>query len=104
MILTRLYGPHIPGERGTFLQNLVNMRNLYPEDLWIVGRNFNVITSLAEKKGGMRRMDVGMEAFVDIISELHLMDMLTNNGVHKWNNRRGGIHHITSRLDRFLIS
>lgn len=63
-----------------------------------------MITALVEKKGGKRRTDADVESFRDIISKLHLVDLPTINGVHTWNNRRGGIHQITSRLDRFLIS
>lgn len=48
------------------------MRNLCSEDLWVVGGDFNIITSLAEKKGGMRIMDADMETFGDIISKSHL--------------------------------
>lgn len=82
MLLTGVYGPHIPGERRDFLQKLANMRNLYLENLWVVGGDFNMIISLDEKKGGMRRMDEDMEAFGDIISKFHLVDLPTINGVH----------------------
>eukprot|EP00253_Pinus_taeda_P027563 PITA_27563 len=68
------------------------------------GGDFNMVTSLVEKKGGRRRKEDDMEAFGDIIEELHVVDLPMMNGVYKWNNRRGGSHQITSRLDRYLIS
>lgn len=45
-----------------------------------------------------------MEAFGDMILEQRLVDIPTTNGIHTWNNRRGGLNQIASRLDRFLIS
>lgn len=40
-----------------------------------------MITSLAEKKGGMQKTKVYMEAFGDLIVELHLVDLPEINGV-----------------------
>lgn len=62
-----------------------------------------MITSLEEKQGGLRRTNPYMEAFGDMIMEQRLVDIPTINGIHTWNNRRGGINQIASRLDRFLI-
>lgn len=103
VLLTSVYGPHILGERRDFLKKLANMRNIYPKDLWIARGDFNMITNLAEKKGGMQRVDTNMKAFGETISDLYLVDMQRIDDVHTWNNRRGGIHQITSWLDRFLI-
>lgn len=63
-----------------------------------------MITSLAKKRGGMRRTDTDMELFGDTIAEKRLVDIQIINGMHTWNNRRGGNQQIASRLDRFLIS
>jgi len=104
VIITGVYGPHIQRERENFLQNLKAMRNLIPEKQWIVGGDFNLIKSLAEKRGGLRRMNIAMEQFGDMTREQGLIDIQTINGNHTWNNRRGGANQIASRLDRFLIS
>jgi len=82
VVLIGVYSPHILGERRVFLQNLVKMRSLYPEDLWVVGGHFNMITSLAKKRGGMKRTDMDMELFGDTIAEQRLVDIQTINGVH----------------------
>eukprot|EP00253_Pinus_taeda_P035223 PITA_35223 len=99
-----VYSPHIPGERRTFIRNLVKERDLHKDTPWIIGVDFNMITSLNEKRGGVRRIDGDMELFADTINDQRLVDILTNNGIHKWNNRRGEKHQIASRLDIFLIS
>ena len=82
VLLTGVYGPHILEERRVFLQNLAKLRSIYPDDLWMVGGDFNIITSLAEKRGGMRRMDTDMELFRDTIAKQRPVDIPTINGVN----------------------
>ena len=41
--ITRVYGPHIQGEKENFLQNLKALRSLIPGRQWIVGGDFNLI-------------------------------------------------------------
>jgi len=103
-VISGVYGPHTPRERKNFLQNLKAMRTRIPEKPWIVGGDFNLIKSLEEKRGGLRRMDTDMEMFGDMIRDQRLVDIQTINGNHTWNNQRGGANQIASRLDRFLIS
>eukprot|EP00253_Pinus_taeda_P036244 PITA_36244 len=103
-LLTRgVYGPHIAGERERFLKNVKEARGLYPEMSWIIGGDFNLIRTVDEKKGGIRRTDQFMDMFNEMISEQRLVDMRTINGIFTWNNRRGGKNQIASRLDRLEI-
>eukprot|EP00253_Pinus_taeda_P003838 PITA_03838 len=102
--ISGVYGPHTSGDRENFIKNLQATRRLHPETAWIVGGYFNVIRSLKEKKGGIRKTDQYMEIFNDMIDGLRLVDLPTINGVYTWNNRRGGKNQIASRLDRFLVS
>jgi len=103
-IIIGVYGPNIPTERKGFMQNLKEMRNFIPEKPWIKGADFNMIKTLEENKGGLRRTNLDMESFGDMIAEKRLVDIQTINGTHTWNNHRGGTNQIASRLDRFLIS
>jgi len=103
-LISRVYGPHLPRGRKEFMRNIQAVRKLIPEDLWIVGRDFNLIRDLGEKRGGIRRQDPSMEEFNDLIANLRLVDTPTSNGVFTWNNRRGGRNQIASKLDRFLLS
>ena len=66
--------------------------------------NFNSITSLDEKRGGIARLDPSAHLLRDMIDSLHLIDVKPNNGVFTWNNRRCGAEAISERLDRFLVS
>lgn len=44
-----------------------------------------------------------MEDFNEMIIEKRLVDIPTINDIHTWNNQRGGINQIASRLDRVPI-
>eukprot|EP00253_Pinus_taeda_P018446 PITA_18446 len=70
----------------------------------ITGGDFNLITTLLEKKGGRRKLNKDSEAFTSFIDNVKLVDILPKSGNFTWNNRRGGERLIASRLDRFLIS
>lgn len=104
VLIIGVYGPHIYREKQVFMKNIQTLRRLVPEPAWIIGGDFNLIRNLGEKKGGIRKEDQTMEEFNDMIKELKLVDIPTTNGIHTWNNRRGGKNQIASRLDRFLLS
>jgi hypothetical protein len=53
-----------------------------------LGRDFNIITTLAEKKGGTRRLDRDAEEFSAFIDTMEMVDIRTNNGQFTWNNKR----------------
>eukprot|EP00253_Pinus_taeda_P017271 PITA_17271 len=104
VVISGVYGPHTPGEKESFMQKMKAIRRIYPEPAWVIGGDFNLIRSLEEKKGGIRKADQYMGMFNDMIDELRLVDIQTINGICTWNNRRGGKNQIASRLDRFLVS
>eukprot|EP00253_Pinus_taeda_P027885 PITA_27885 len=104
VVISGVYGPPSPGEKENFLNSMKIIRRLYSEVAWIIGGDFNLIRSLEEKKGGIRKMDHFMDKFNELIEDLRLVDIQTINGICTWNNRRGGKNQIASRLDRFLVS
>jgi len=104
ILLSNVYRAHIHNEHRVFFQNLIVICSLYPDSPWKVGGDFNMIKDLSERKGGLRRTEIDMEEFREWIVEKGLVDIQTTNGVHTWNNRRGGQNQIASRLDRFLLS
>ena len=104
ILISGVYGPHLPRERKDFLKNMQVIRPIIPGNLWIIGGDFNLIHDLGEKKGGIRRPYQSMEEFNELLIDQRLVDIPTTNGVFTWNNRRGGKSQIASRLDRFLLS
>jgi len=91
-LISVIYGPHTPGEKEVFLHSIGKLSQLHNEKLWLIGGDFNPITLLAKKKGGIRRHEPEMERFRTMQADLHLVDILTINGIHTWNNKRGGVH------------
>jgi hypothetical protein len=63
-----------------------------------------MMTSLLEKKGGLRNLDNESLAFKETIDKIRLVDNQTTYGCHTWNNKRGGSHQIADRLENFLVS
>eukprot|EP00253_Pinus_taeda_P004365 PITA_04365 len=104
VIIIGVYGPPSSGRREQFINSFKTIRRLYPEAAWIIGGDFNLIRSLDEKTGGLRRRDHFMDSFNEMIEELRLVDIQSIIGIYTWNNRRGGKNQIASRLDRFLVS
>ena len=51
--ITSIYGPNIPQEKQAFLDEIHYTSTLVEAAYWIIGGNFNMITSLSEKKGGL---------------------------------------------------
>ena len=54
---------------------------------WIIGGDFNMITSLEEKKSEMRYLEADILAFNQLIQYLKLIDLENTNRIFTWNNR-----------------
>jgi exonuclease III len=98
------YGPHLPPLKREFLEALNHLGNTLSGQHWVVGGDFNMITTLWEKKGGARRMEGESDSFRDWINNNRLVDIHTNNGPFTWTNKRRLEKSIAVRLDRFLTS
>ena len=103
-LVSAVYGPHIPVEKEYFLQQIKKLGKLDNEKLWLIAGDFDLTTSIEEKRGGLRREGLEMEKFRYLHEELKLVYIPTINGKYTWNNRRGGSRHIASQLDGFLAS
>jgi hypothetical protein len=64
---------------------------------------FQYDNKIGGKKGG-HTLGNDSEQFHRTIGLLNLIDVETNNGPFTWSNRCSGTHHVSSRLDHFLIS
>ena len=82
---------------------MVDLKNQANNLHWILAGDFNIITSLAEKKGGTRRLDRDVKEFSNFIDTMEMVDLKTNNGQFTWNNKRMSQHQVATRLDRFLV-
>ena len=56
-VVMNVYDPHNVGEKRDFIKSLRKLQDRINNDHWVVGGNFNLITSLEEKKGGQRKLE-----------------------------------------------
>jgi hypothetical protein len=80
--LTNVYGPQIPSQKIKLLEFLESYKQDLPRKMWILGGDFNLITSLHEKKGGRRTLTQEDNRFKDFIDSFEMVDMETSNGLH----------------------
>ena len=77
--LTNIYGPIAFSLKPTFLEFLNWIKGQTRDSSWIMGGDFNLITSLGEKKGGWRSMDILQEDFREFVEQIQLVDIETGN-------------------------
>ncbi|TYI50186.1 hypothetical protein E1A91_D12G084400v1 [Gossypium mustelinum] len=100
---TSFYGNVDPNARNLSWELLRRVKRTVKEG-WIGGGDFNAIFNNAEKDGRRKKLRKDMKDFSDILEELALVDVKTNNGWFTWSNNREGSNLVKERLDRFLIS
>eukprot|EP00253_Pinus_taeda_P001472 PITA_01472 len=103
-LCVNIYSPQKLEDKLSFLDTLHKIIRRYPSSKCILGGDFNMITTLLEKKGGLRKLSIDVEAFSTFIETAKLVVVYPKTGSFTWNNRRGGDKLIASLLDRFLIS
>ena len=86
------------------LLDLENIKEQTNNLHWILAADFNIITILAEKKGGNQRLDRDAEEFTAFIDTMELVDIRTSNGQFTWNNKILSHYQVAMRLDIFLVS
>jgi exonuclease III len=102
--ITNVYGPHNNQDKDKFMQSLALIKTLVATPKWILGGDFNIILTLEEKTGGIKRLEQDSGKFKALIDQLKLIDIENSNGTFTWSNRRSGNQHIACRLDRFLAT
>jgi hypothetical protein len=66
--VSNVYGPQTPEVKRYFVRAISQLGHLMQDQQWIFGGGeFNLITSLEEKKGGVHKMDVENNLFKEII-------------------------------------
>lgn len=103
-MLFNIYDPSSIVGKVRLWKQLSNMFQRFQDQNIILGGDFNAITSLHEKKGGILPPSRTMEDFVAFINDKDLFDVILSKGTFAWNNKRDGFCQITERLDRFLVS
>jgi exonuclease III len=87
ILCTNVYGPQVMEEKRGMLLDLENLKEHTCNLHWIMEGDFNIITTLTDKKGGTRRLDRDAKYFSSFIDTMKLVDIRTNNGQFTWNNK-----------------
>jgi hypothetical protein len=87
ILCTNVYGPHVSEEKRGMIRDLEDLKTRFNNLQWILAGDFNVITSLVEKKGGTRRLDRDVKEFPKFIDTTEMVDLKTKNGQFTWNNK-----------------
>ena len=80
ILWTNVYGPQVLEEKRRMLLDLENLKVCSNNLHWILARDFNIVTTLAEKKGGTKRVDRDAEDFSSFIDIVEMVDIKTSNG------------------------
>eukprot|EP00253_Pinus_taeda_P003585 PITA_03585 len=74
-----VYSPQKLEYKIMFLASLTNFIERHPDAKFILGGDFNMITSLLEKKGGLRKLNRDGEVFIGFIDNARLMDVYSKH-------------------------
>ena len=102
--MTNVYGPPKAEKKMQFMDSLGMINSMIEGKPWIIGGEFNLIRNLEEKKGGIRQLNPINDSFNEVIDNLKLVYLRTNNDTFTWNNKRTGDRGIAYHLDCFLVS
>ncbi|TYH01233.1 hypothetical protein ES288_A09G041600v1 [Gossypium darwinii] len=100
---TGFYGNAEPNKRQC-LWNMLRRVGQSVTKKWIIGGDFNAILDNAKKEGGRRKPSALMEDFREVVDELSMADLKTDNGWFTWVNNRDCTALVKEKLDRFLMS
>jgi hypothetical protein len=103
-VITNAYDPQLNQEKYHFIENISYINTLRGNERWILGGDFNIILTLEEKSGGLKRLENNSNNFHHLTNILNLTNIETRNGPYTWTNKRVGTQHISNLLDHFLIS
>jgi exonuclease III len=104
ILCTNVYGPQMLEEKRRILLDPENLKAHSSNLHWILVGDFNIIMTLAEKKGGTRILDRDAEEFSAFIDKVDMVGIRTSNCQFTWNNKRINKHQVATRLDILLVS
>jgi hypothetical protein len=87
ILCTNVYGPQMLEEKRRMVLDLEQLKSRSSNLHWILVEDFNIIMTLAKKKGGSRRLDRDAEEFSAFIDTVEMVDIKTSNGQFTWNNK-----------------
>ncbi|XP_020245216.1 uncharacterized protein LOC109823347 [Asparagus officinalis] len=102
-LCTIVYAQNQMANRKTLWRDLLALKNNV-NGPWVIGGDFNTISSYDEKIGGIPVSDTDIEDFQNFISASHLLHLKSIGCYFTWNNKQDADNRIWSKLDRCLVN
>lgn len=102
--LYNIYGPSGILEKRKLWKELLLVSSPLKDCMLVLGGDFNVISGLDEKSGGILPNHRIVANFGTFIQDMGLFDCKTQNGPFTWTTMRRYFSQISKILDRFLVS
>ena len=80
-LFSNMYAPSDLVGKSLMWSHIKFVRSLDPFLPWIVAGDFNAITNLEEKRGGIARLDPSSSMLRDNIGSLNLIDVKPSSGI-----------------------
>lgn len=101
--MINVYGPIQNRDKARVWVELESFLRSFPNDVCIIGGDFNAITKIADKRGGSNKLPPTAVDFNHWINRNSMLEIQTADNAFTWNNRRLGFCNIAEKLDRFFI-
>lgn len=101
--IINVYMPNNYWEKVECWESLMSIRDIRFQQNCIIVADFNTTMHLNEKREGSVVKDPSKKKMEDLVSTLDLFDVQPSKGKFTCSNKRAGMVHIATRLDRFLI-
>ncbi|XP_059064717.1 uncharacterized protein LOC131856805 [Cryptomeria japonica] len=102
-LLVNVYGPTQNKDKRKIWSELKLFLKAIPNQICIIGGDFNAILNPKEKWGGIRKISRSKKYFCEWVHRINLMEIKTMKDTYNWNNRRSGFSFIAEKLDRFFL-
>ncbi|XP_059067689.1 uncharacterized protein LOC131858465 [Cryptomeria japonica] len=101
--LINVYGPIQNKDKAQVWLKLEAFLGNHPNEVCIIGRDFNTVAKVEDKRGGSIKLPPAAVDFNSWINRNSLLEIQTVENAFTWNNRRIGFCNIVEKLDRFFI-
>jgi hypothetical protein len=98
-----IYGDNHGVERRLLWVNLASMRARVANNPWMIGGDFNVVKSVAEKWGSDKLNSYEIE-FGQCLNDLEVLDLNFSGCYYTWTNKSEEPHFVARKLDRVLAN
>lgn len=102
-LLINVYDPIQNRDKRRIWNEIYSYLRTTPNQICIIGGDFNAILDQNEKRGGRRIISQSERDFCNWVHKTNLIEIKMTEDTYTWNNKRSGFNHIAEKLDRFFV-